>query len=223
MKHLLFLPVLALGACIGTDLIDDSVPRELRILALPDTIAFGDTVDLSATYFNEIGREEGVDILWTSADPSVFRVTDRGQGIAVATGSTTLRAEANVAGQTVSEETGVVVGRQTVTTVQTRKGTIRTTSSYKLTGDFTITQEGANLLVEVAADYEASTALPGLYVYITNNPSTTNGAREIERVETFKGAHSYLIENARLGDYSHLLYFCKPFSVKVGDGKIEEQ
>ncbi len=223
MKHLLLaLPILALGACIGTDFIDDSVPRELRIAALPDTIAFGDTVDLVATYFNEVGVEERVDILWTSADAAVFRVTPRGRGVAVATGATTLRAEATVAGQSVTEETRVVVGKETVKTVQSRRGIIKTTSTYQLTGGFTVTQTGANLLVEVAADYRASTTLPGLYLYLTNNPSTTAGAREIQKVQTFSGAHTYLIENAQLGDYSHLLYFCKPFSVKVGDGKIEE-
>ncbi len=223
MKYMLFsLPLFALGACIETDFIDDGVPQVLRIASLPDTIAFGDTIDLRATYFNNVGREESVAVVWSSADAGIFRVTDRAQGIAVATGTTTLRAEVTVDGQAVSQETSVIVGRETVKAVQSRSGTIRTTSSYRLSGGFTITQDGDNLLVEVAADYVASTALPGLYLYLTNNPNTTNGAREIQKVETFSGAHTYLIPDAQLGDYSHLLYFCKPFSVKVGDGKIEE-
>ncbi len=132
-----------------------------------------------------MGREESVAVVWSSADAGVFRVTDRGQGIAVATGTTTLRAEVTVDGQAVSQETSVVVSRETVKAVQSRSGTIRTTSSYRLSGGFTIAQDGDNLLVEVAADYVAGTALPGLYLYLTNNPNTTNGAREIQKVETF--------------------------------------
>ena len=58
------LAALALAAtgCIGTDFIDDGQPRELRLAPLPDTIAFGDTVELSATYFNEVGKEESATV-----------------------------------------------------------------------------------------------------------------------------------------------------------------
>ena len=98
---------------------------------------------------------------------------------------------------------------------------INTTSSYALTGDFTITEDGNGGINLVFADnYNASTALPGLYVYLTNNPSTTTGSLELQKVQTFQGAHTYSIPNVGVNDYSHVLYFCKPFNVKVGDGEI---
>ena len=73
---------------------------------------------------------------------------------------------------------------------------------------------------EFGDDYQASTSLPGLYVYLTNNPATANNAFEIGRVEIFNGAHSYRISGVGLNEYDYLLYWCKPFSVKVGDGEI---
>ena len=45
-------------------------------------------------------------------------------------------------------------------------------------------------------------------------------ALEIGAVETFNGAHSYVIENTDISEYEFILYFCKPFVVKVGDGQI---
>jgi len=62
-----------------------------------------------------------------------------------------------------------------------------------------------------------------LYVYLTNNPSTTAGALEIGKVTVFEGTHIYTIEgDIPLNQYNYLLYFCKPFNVKVGDGEIGE-
>ena len=44
---------------------------------------------------------------------------------------------------------------------------------------------------------------------------------EIGAVEVFKGAHSYILEgDIPLNQYDYLLYYCKPFNVKVGDGPI---
>ncbi|MEM9549152.1 MAG: hypothetical protein AAGA77_24405, partial [Bacteroidota bacterium] len=62
--------------------------------------------------------------------------------------------------------------------------------------------------------------LPGLYVYLTNNRNTTANALEIGAVEVFNGAHTYTVEDVGINDYKFLLYFCKPFNVKVGDGEI---
>ena len=220
---LLCLVVVLFGACIGTDIVDDAVPVELRIAALPDTIAYGDTVELQATYFNNIGRETPAAIVWTSANSDIFRITTRGQGIGVATGQTSLTATTTAAdGSTVTAVSQIIVGAETVTVARERTGTIRTTSSYELKGSFTIKQDGNDLLVEIGSDYSASTSLPGLYFYLTNNPRTTDGAEEVGRVAVFSGAHSYRIPNTMLDDFSHLLYFCKPFNVKVGDGKIED-
>ena len=89
-----------------------------------------------------------------------------------------------------------------------------------MTGHFTLSVNDDKLLIDIQDDYRASTALPGLFVYLTNNPNTTVGALEIGAVQVFSGAHSYELENVDINDYNYLLYFCKPFNVKVGDGEI---
>ena len=104
---------------------------------------------------------------------------------------------------------------------QAKSGQITTTSSYALSGDFSLTAENNDLVLAFDENYNASTALPGLYIYLTNNPSTISGALEIGKVQTFSGVHSYTIPNVDINEYSHVLYFCKPFNVKVGDGEIE--
>ena len=45
-------------------------------------------------------------------------------------------------------------------------------------------------------------------------------AFEIGRVATFSGVHSYTIPNKGINDYNYIVYFCKPFNVKVGHGQI---
>ena len=105
-----------------------------------------------------------------------------------------------------------------------RSGVIATTSSYALTGDFTMTSNQNGLLeIALGENYRASTSLPGLYVYLTNNPNSINGAFEVGKVTVFEGEHSYTLPaDISITDHSYLMYWCKPFSVKVGGGDITE-
>jgi len=75
--------------------------------------------------------------------------------------------------------------------------------------------------LDIAGNYEASTALPGLYVYLSNNPNSTSGSYEIGEVTVFNGAHSYTLPSSvDISDYKYILYWFKPFNVKVGDSTI---
>ena len=109
-------------------------------------------------------------------------------------------------------------------TPQEKSGTIATTSSYVLSGTFTLSEleNSGDLRLSINDDYVADTALPGLYLYLTNNPSSIANALELGPVTVFNGAHQYTISDTGINDYSHLLYWCKPFTVKVGDGEIED-
>lgn len=99
-------------------------------------------------------------------------------------------------------------------------GKIKTTSTYELSGDYVLKSEGADLLLSLDDNYEASNALPVLYIYLSNNSASIEDALEIGAVTVFKGAHSYTIPNTGINDYAYILYFCKPFNVKVGEGVI---
>jgi len=109
-----------------------------------------------------------------------------------------------------------------VTAPQSFQGTIRTTSSYVLTGSYEYgLNDAGQLVLDIAEDYEASTALPGLFVYLSNNPNLTSGSYEIAEVTVFSGAHSYTLPSSiDINDYKYILYWCKPFNVKVGDSTI---
>ena len=125
----------------------------------------------------------------------------------------------------IKDEDGLQVTQDGVTPeseVTSKEGTFVTTSSYRLEGSFTLSANGEDVILEVGDDSVASTSLPDLYVYLTNNPNSVNGALEVGPVEIFEGEHSYTISDVGLNDFSHLLYWCKPFTIKVGEGEIKD-
>ncbi len=218
------LPLLLLSGCIGDDIIFDTVPEAVRILNPVDSLTVGDTHQFDARFTNNIGEVEERNVIWSSSNEGVLTVDETGLATALAEGKATLNAEVPLDGKPpVSAAIEVTVSEEEVIGGPSgeRSGTIRTTSSYLLEGSFTLREDGNDIVLEFGDDYRASTSLPGLYVYLTNNPSTVNNAFEVGRVETFSGAHSYRISGVGLNDYDFLLYWCKPFSVKVGDGEME--
>ncbi|MBI1192328.1 MAG: hypothetical protein GC205_04040 [Bacteroidetes bacterium] len=223
MKTYLFFGLVALLAagCIGDDIVQDAVEPELRITNPLDSLAVGATHQYEVQYFNGIGQPELAEVTWSSSAPSIVSITADGLATGLQEGSALLRADVNAREGSFSATVLLEVGANTVAAGTFREGMIRSTSSYLLEGDFELHDVGAGRLeLRIADNYRASTSLPGLYVYLTNNPNTSVGALEIGRVVDFNGAHTYVIEGSSLNDYSHVLYFCKPFNVKVGDGEI---
>lgn len=227
MKNLLLFStvlLLSLSGCIKDDIVFDSVDPVLRITNVPDSIGFGTSFQFDFRYLNNVGQEEEVNPEWSSSDPEIISIDATGLAEGLQTGEVLISVSYTFEGSLINDSALVAVGTETVISEEPstdREGNIRTTSSYALTGEFTLIQDEEDLILEFAADYVASSALPGLYVYLTNNPNTTNGALEIAKVTTFNGAHSYRIPNTDINDFNHVLYFCKPFNVKVGDGEIQ--
>lgn len=223
-QHLLFYLIIIISAssCIGDDIVFDTIDPEVRIMNPVDTIGLGETYQFQFDYFNNVGQQVSDQAgVWTSSNPDIISIDANGLATAIQVGNSEIQVETEADGFTITDTYIVAVGENTVVTVQERSGSIRTTSSYALEGDFTLSESESGIELSFENNYNASTALPGLYVYLTNNPNTTSGALEIGRVETFSGIHTYQIENAGVNDYSHVLYFCKPFNVKVGDGQIQ--
>lgn len=218
------LPLLLLGAgaCVGTDLVEDAQEPVLRLTARVDALAVGEAFRLEATYLDAVGREAAAEVTWESDRPEVLDVDAAGLATALAPGRALVTATA-LAGETPVRDTVGIAVADTVVDAgpQSRSGRIETQSSYELAGDFTVTDTGGGVRIEVAEDYVASTALPGLYVYLSNNDASTADALEIGPVETFRGAHAYTVAGAGLDEYRYLLYFCKPFNVRVGSGEIQ--
>ncbi|MGB5943675.1 MAG: hypothetical protein WBG71_12405 [Leeuwenhoekiella sp.] len=211
-----------INSCIGEDVIDDFVQPALRIDNPVQTLQVSETHQFSATYFNNIGLPEETMVVWSSSDDGVIAVDASGSATAIASGSATIKAEVTSDNQQLTQETPVTVTEEDIPdTGMTKAGTIRTTSSYALSGKFTIEETDNGIIIKIDEDYVASRSLPGLYLYLTNNPNSINGALEVGAVQVFEGAHSYTLPGVGINDHSHLLYWCKPFSVKVGEGTIE--
>jgi len=220
---LMVLCTLLFSACIGDDIIMDRVDETLRITSQASSIAAGETFQFEARFTNNIGVTEEGRVAWQSSNEDVLTINQNGLATAIAGGSTTITAEATLEdGSVLTQEMQVEVSMVTVEVEApaSRSGVIRTTTFYDLEGDFTITEDDNTLTIEIAENYLASSGLPGLYIYLTNNPNSISDALEIGAVEVFQGAHSYEIQGVSLTDYDYVLYFCKPFRVKVGDGKI---
>ncbi|MFT6333588.1 MAG: hypothetical protein ACI86M_000346 [Saprospiraceae bacterium] len=224
MKKLLFLiSIIAISftSCIKDDIIDDFVEPTIRITTTPDTIIAGLQFQFDFAYFNNIGQQETINPTWTSSDESLLTIDQNGLAMAIEKGAVIITVSYTSTDVNISQSFAVNIGEVFVEAPAERSGTIATSGSYLLEGDFTIIEEDGKLIINIADNYAASTALPGLYVYLTNNPATNVGAYEIGAVEIFNGAHTYEIDGIGINEYSHILYFCKPFTVKVGDGEIK--
>lgn len=212
---------LFLTGCIGEDIIFDEVQPEIRITNPLISIEISTSYQFEFMMINNIGEEVIPDMMtWSSSDETKLTIDNSGLANAVDYGTVMVTVNASHGTLEVEKAFELEITDGTVTMPTSRIGTVASTSSYKLQGDFELRLDGDNLILELADNYEASTALPGLFVYLSNNANSSASAYEIGAVTQFNGAHSYTIQNVGLYDYQYVLYFCKPFNVKVGHGEI---
>ena len=220
----LFVTLFLFNACIGEDFIDDFVEPSFKIDNPITGLQVSKTHNYSGTYLNTIGEPETTNISWSSSDETVISIDNTGLATAISPGDATISAQIISDGETISDDDTLSIVEEEIENnlekPESRTGIIKTTSSYSLEGNFVITRSEGNLTITIADDYTASTSLPGLYVYLSNNPNSISGGLEIDAVTVFNGAHSYEIENVAITKYNYLLYWCKPFGVKVGQAKI---
>ena len=225
MKNLSFFlfSLLLLSGCIKDDFIDDLVDPVIRISNPIDSIQVNTDYQFETVYLNNIGLEEEVDVEWNSLDDSIIELDENGLATAKQIGTTIITAVyRDVDGVMVSDNISVAVGENPNTSMglQSFEGTIRTTTFYVLEGDFDYLETETGVMIDIKSNYRASSSLPGLYIYLTNNPNSIANALEVSAVSVFSGAHNYTIPDVEFKEYSHILYYCKPFNVKVGDAAL---
>ena len=223
MRLITILSIIAVfQGCIGDDILEDRVDPTIQILSNFISLPQDTSIQLEYRYLDYVGRERNINPLWSTSNEEIIsvdqlgKITTHEKGIATITASY-ITLEENIELQS---SITIEVDEKVEVNPTVKSGTIRTTSSYDLSGDFVINTTDDGILIEIADNYIASSSLPGLYLYLTNNPNTTKDALEVGRVQVFRGKHSYEVKGVNLNEYSHLLYFCKPFNVKVGDGAI---
>ncbi len=229
IKHIIYIIIsmIALSSCIGDDIIDDRVPERLTIIDGIDTLGIGDTHQLMYQYTNNVGQVSGANVFWESSDIDIATIDDTGllTGINKGNVSITISTTSQDFEENIEDVIHIVIDEETVEPdpLGGRSGTLKTTSSYVLIGAFQLHEtEEDKLSLNFAEDFKTSDALPGLYVYLSNNPNSVDNAYEVGPAKTFVGAHSYDISSdIDLEQFSHVVMYCKPFNVKVGDGAFE--
>lgn len=209
--------LLGLSSCIGTDFVDDTILERIVIENPLLALKVGEQYQFQATYYNSFGEEEEVDYLWSSSDESIATVTNGGLITALKKGSVLLFISANEATENIFLE----IGDETIKMNNGRTASRQTTSSYPLSGTATLKRAGNKLVLDFSNNFNTTSALPGLYVYLSNSTSSTTSALEIGMITSFSGAHSHDVPgSSELNDYDYVLFFCKPLSVPVGYGQL---
>lgn len=217
MNKVKILFLICLCGCIGTDIIDDEMEEVIIIENAIDTLKVGDQHQFEARYLNNVGLEASVTFTWNSSDAAIISVETTGLATAHQPGTVTLTVEAE--GKTESIE--VAAGNKTSEVVNERTANLATVSSYPLSGSALLKKSDNGLILEFGDNFNTTSALPGLYVYLTNNVNTLNGALEVGKVTAFSGRQSYEITaTTDLFEYNFVLFYCKPFVVPVGNGKL---
>ncbi len=172
-------------------------------------------------FTDEKGNQESPPLTWMSSDETVIKIDANGLITAVGAGTATITVSVVHSNTTLMAQNTIQVNALENEEATTYKGSLETKSGYTLKGSFTFSETEDGIVLALGDDYEASSTLPGLYVYLSNNNNTTSQAYEIGAVKVFTGAHSYLLPaNIGIKDYKYILYWCKPFNVKVGEAKI---
>lgn len=217
MKTYFFLTLLVLSGCIGFDIVEDEVEPVVVILNPIDSLKIGDQYQLEAMYLNNVGSLEEVKINWITSDEQIISVTSDGLAEALIEGKATITAEY----QSVSDAIEIHSGTTTSIVEEVRAAELTTVSSYPLTGTVFIEAKDGNTVLSFSNNFNTTSALPGLYVYLSNNTNTTAGALEVGAVVNFSGAQEYQLDpSVGINDFSHVLFYCKPFNVPVGNGEF---
>ena len=219
--------ILPLFSCVKTDFINDRVDPKIFVSnPLLELKKNGEAHQFEVNYFNYVGKEiENPNVSWSSSDAAVLAITEDGLATGIEFGTAIVTATLTTPEETLTITNKDVVTVSTATLTESIEfiGTVVTTSNYELGGSYVLeTLDNGVLRLSLGDDYVASTSLPGLYIYLGNNPSSIADAYEIGPVTVFQGAHYYdLPASISIYDYSYILYWCKPFNAKVGESQIQ--
>lgn len=207
-----------LQGCIGTDVLDDFVEDRVVIENPINSLKVGSTYQFNAIYLNNVGSPENAEFTWQSSDNEILSINADGMATGISKGDVTVMAIANEK----MDEIFVEVSDTTVISLDERVAELETSSSYPLSGTAILRKESGKNVLIFDEDFNTTSALPGLYVYLSNNTNSINDALEVGKVENFTGAQRYeMEEDFELSTYNIVLFYCKPFRVPVGHGELK--
>lgn len=218
-KILLLLMATTLVGCIGTDVVEDIIVNEqLSINSRLETLAVGDTYQFRAEFFDELGERVDANVSWASSDETVLTINDAGLATGISEGMVLVRGMSGAARDSLM----VTVGTTTNFAIGERQGSFTGLRDYTVNGTFTLTENGDNLELVFSSNFSASNG-PGLFVFLSNSATRTNGGVEVGRLQQNSGTQTYIISRdmAELDTYNHVIIYCKPFGVAFGTGEFD--
>ncbi|MEK7256180.1 MAG: DM13 domain-containing protein [Bacteroidota bacterium] len=212
--------VIFLSGCIGTDYVDDpTVPERVVISPNIDSLEVGQTVQFSATFFNEFGQEEQAAIAWKSTAPQVVSISGNGLATGLAAGPASIIASAENASDTLILNTAGVSN-----STDLRTGTFQDVpgSHYHASGGVRLEYQADGKLKLFFENDFSTSAGPSLYVLLANHTngsySVTNGGNAVSgtsaqitptRLLDFSGAASFEVpDGVGIGDYDYVVLYC---------------
>ena len=232
-KLVFFILFIGFTSCIQEDIVEDTIPEEIRITSTVNILNEGDIIMLEAFYYNNVGIIENKTINWESSNSTIISIDNASANItALSEGVATITAK------TISDDgeelvdnltITVVASDEVVTPVETIKiGTIVKTSSYVAAGDFEILETSTGIQINLASNYLADQSLPGFALFLTNNPNSLSNALQIDAYDDSDGVHyagafTYNVDNVGINDYQYLVQWCRPFSILVGQAIITDK
>lgn len=214
----LFLSLVLLQGCIGTDIVPDPVvAASLTIQPRIDSLRTGETQQFSVRYFNEFGVAEEVSPVWGSTDTSNIRI-DAATGLASGLTGAEATIYATAAGLTDSLRLNSGISNAP----DPRTATWTSVGGYDAEGMVTLEQQGdGKLHLVMSSDFRTS-AGPSLYLLLANH---TNGAYTVTiggnavngnsaqitptKMTTFTGALDFEVpDGVLIDDYRYAVLYC---------------
>lgn len=208
-----------LVSCIGTDYVEEvQVPEEVNIVTSVDSLKVGESFQLVADYFNNLGEKVEVPIEWSSTDSNIISVSNQGIAEALAQGDVHVIASFGEAADSVM----INAGNVTTLNENERTGTFMGRSDYSVEGRFILKELDDRLELVFEDNFRASNG-PGLFVYLSNQITNVTGGLELGSLKSNSGNQVYTIDKslAQLESYQYVLIYCKPFRVTFGYGEFE--
>ncbi len=217
---LLFIASLNLTACVGTDLIEETVvPERVRIITDVKKIDIGQSVQLSTQFYNQYGREEKPSISWRTSDATKVSVDATGLAKGLAKGRVVITATTGkITDSLVVNSDDITPVEQPPLSILERVGQFsRISQSYQIAGTARLKQANDGKLTLIFDSNFQVSAGPSLYVLLTNN---TNGGYTVTAGGNAQNGTSVQITPNKLSKFSGEMTYNVPAGVRLSDYKF---
>lgn len=190
---------------------DDDAVGGITIIGDKTSLIPEATTHFSATVLSTTGLVLPLPVTWHSSQPEVATIDAQGNVKAISVGETKISASID---QIKSNEITLKV-----LNAQGRSGTFVGKTGHRVSGTVTISADESTLTLE--EDFQTQSG-PGLQVYLSKSADSGSGGIDLGAVKSNSGQQTYAIPSSvNVSDFSHVLIYCKPFSVVFGAAELK--